>query len=86
VYIITKETKPMAQSYYYWLASSKDNTQTWNKIYNYIYDDKKFPRKSKDWGEIRDYLEGINTPNDILDQYEESMDTYEDYLIEWEDQ
>lgn len=76
----------MAQSYYYWLASSKDNTQTWNKIYNYIYDDKKFPRKSKDWEEIRDYLEGINTPNDILDQYEESMDTYEDYLIEWEDQ
>ena len=74
----------MVKSYYKWLF--EDSTKAWPKFQNFIMDDRDFPRKTKSYDAIRDYLELIVAPNTVLDEFEESFDAYNEYLDEWENE
>lgn len=74
---------PKPLSYYKWVLSRGPAAKT-RILAAHIYKDHDFPVHTKKYDSVRDYLEMIETPNTILDVFEESWDIYLEYLDEVE--
>lgn len=73
------KTKP----YLIWLLSTEEyKSKKYSKLIAMVYKDKSFPFKSKDYEEVRDYIDQIDPYSDNIDDFEESFDEYQDYLDE----
>jgi uncharacterized protein YozE (UPF0346 family) len=70
----------MGKPYMNWLLENGNNRYA--KMIALIYKDKKFPRGSSEYDDIRDYIDSIDPHGNYVDDFEESWD---EYLEEEED-
>ena len=69
-------------SYFQWLF--KVNVKSFGTLLDVIHKDPDFLRNNRNYDDLRDYFETIQSSQEILDSFEESWDDYAEYVDEEE--